>query len=632
MKTSVRSIPLAAGVLVISCTGGIALAQDLQQHVTYVCNGERMFIENCNIRDTSDTSNCMVGHPDTILPNGLMKYTYETRGALKKLFPTCKQPSADEVNRAKAFEKKQNDLYEANKKKAEDEVNAIEARQQQAITGKKPLTPEERTLNRCITSGRLPASCTGNALLGGFTQMIGQVLPDLAKEAAPGPNMAGAFEGGGWRIDFITDGVLVNCSMLAPNQQNYSIEFKGPRPRVVIDTTPKPLVLTYNADGTLTAPGPITIDGVIASGYTEGTTTKYGYAKEDAYGNKYDIYGNKVDGGSKITTPGHANFSPKRTTCPAVNVSTKNARVGVETMQTDLLKTAFGGDKGPPTPPGIRMHGIFAAPTGFSVQFFPEAAILGCGPDVARAYPYSVTAEGGKALIRVQAPDHPLNLALNPDGSIDTGATGPYQVHGRTITGQDANDNFTFAPMEVACNLAVLAPSKTIPSSGGAPATMTASGPGGAAAPGAPVISEPNHPLGNATLTITSDFPAQPGVPNPLAGYPYILYRDSFSNTLAKLGVQSPPGVAPLKVYGVACQNRSPDCQKIAQGLKAQAISAARGDATGKAVLPGVPPGTYYMLIPIRYNNQMVVWDLKIDMKAGANSITLDPKNAVPLK
>jgi hypothetical protein len=44
----------------------------------------------------------------------------------------------------------------------------------------------------------------------------------------------------------------------------------------------------------------------------------------------------------------------------------------MQTMRTDLLKTMLGGDKGPPTPAGIRMHGIFAASTGFSVQFSPS--------------------------------------------------------------------------------------------------------------------------------------------------------------------------------------------------------------------------------------------------------------------
>jgi hypothetical protein len=99
----IRSAVFSITVLLVLFVTGIAAAQTW--HVTYVCNGERMFIENCNIRDLSDTANCMVGHPDTVLSNGLMKYTYETRGNLKKLFPTCKQPPADEIARAKAFDK-----------------------------------------------------------------------------------------------------------------------------------------------------------------------------------------------------------------------------------------------------------------------------------------------------------------------------------------------------------------------------------------------------------------------------------------------------------------------------------------------------------------------------------------------
>ena len=85
------------------------------------------------------------------------------------------------------------------------------------------------------------------------------------------------------------------------------------------------------------------------------------------------------------------------------------------------------------------MHGIFAAATGFSVQFFPESAILGCGPDAARAYPYSVVADGSKAVIQINAPDHPLSLAFKADGSLEPNGTGAYQVHGRVVTGQ--NDN-----------------------------------------------------------------------------------------------------------------------------------------------------------------------------------------------
>jgi hypothetical protein len=628
VEMKIRSAVFSIAVLLVLFVTGIAAAQTL--HVTYVCNGERMFIENCNIRDLSDTATCMVGHPDTVLSNGLMKYTYETRGALKRLFPTCKQPSADEVARAKARDKKQNDLYEANVKKANEENDAIEARAQAVITGKKPQTAEERAITRCITSGRLPATCTGNSLLGAFGQMISQVLPGAAKEPTPGPNMAGVFQGvGNWRLDFIEGGVLVNCSTLSPNQQSYTLEFKNNHTAIIIDTTPKPLVLTLRADGTIVGPGPVTIDGVIASGYVGGGPgTGLGLViHKDQFGIDTDQFGNRYD--SSGNPVAHTVFSPKRATCPALNLSSKGAGVGGQTMQTDLLKTMFGGDKGPPTPPGIRMHGIFAASSGFSAQFFPESVILGCGPDAARAYPYTVVADGTRAVIKVEAPDHPLTPAFRADGSLDAGS-GPYQVHGRIVTGQNDDGDFTFAPLEQTCNLALLTPSKTIPS-GSAPAAVTASAgtPATATANRSGSLSTPNAPTGNAVLTIVSGFPAQPGVLNPLAGRPYVLLRDDYDTALKKGGIAIPPGMTGPKVVAGICGTRTPECQKALAAITADAASAIRADATGKASLPGVPPGSYYLMISTQYNKENLSWGFKLDLHAGANSVTLDQRNAI---
>jgi hypothetical protein len=81
MNTSLGAF-VCAGLL-SSFVAPITSAQDLQTKVTYVCNGERLVIDSCNIRDLSDSAKCMVGRPDTILSNGLMKYTYETRGDRK---------------------------------------------------------------------------------------------------------------------------------------------------------------------------------------------------------------------------------------------------------------------------------------------------------------------------------------------------------------------------------------------------------------------------------------------------------------------------------------------------------------------------------------------------------------------
>jgi hypothetical protein len=122
-------------------------------------------------------------------------------------------------------------------------VNQANAAGRQAASAVRPTPPknaEERAMRRCISSGRLPATCTGNQLLGAFSQMVGQVVPSAAKEPPPGPEIAGVFEGaGGWRLDFIDGGVLVNCSVLAPDQHGYAFDFKNNRATIVIDTTPR---------------------------------------------------------------------------------------------------------------------------------------------------------------------------------------------------------------------------------------------------------------------------------------------------------------------------------------------------------------------------------------------------------
>jgi hypothetical protein len=632
------NLMLAMGAL----SGALAAAQDIKLNVTYVCNGERMYMESCNIRDLSDTSTCMVAHPDRPQHNGFMAYTTETRGALKKLLPTCTQPTAQEIAKEEAFKKKQQEIYDANLAKANPQAaaqNSQRASTNQAGMNASQVAPpknaEERAMRRCVSSGRLVATCTGNGLLGAFTNMISKVLPGADKTPQqPGPNMAGVFQGAGhWRLDFIDEGVLVNCADLSPNQESYTLDVKSGHANLTINTTPRPLILAVHGDGTITGPpGPVTINGVIAAGYVSGAAGT-GATQRDSAGNLYDSAGNRVAGNANA---GYTRFEPKRVTCPAISLSSKGADVGVQTMETDLLKSVVGGDKGPPTPPGIRMHGIFAASTGFSVQFFPESAILGCGPDAARAYPYTVEVTGSGAAVKIAAPDHPLTLAFRPDGSLDPGGSGAYQVHGRIVTGQDDNDDFTFAPMELTCNLAVLAPSQQIPPSGGAAAMMNASGSnsGGASATvnGAGGVSTSAAPLGNAVLSVIPGLPAQPGAPNPLAGRPYVLLRSRYADAIAKGGVSVPLGVSPYVYVGTTCGNRTPDCQKIMDAIKADAASSVRADANGRGTFPGVPPGVYYLMISTVYNSKPFAWGQAVQLKPGANSVTLDLSNATPIK
>jgi len=617
---------------------GFSSAQDIKLNVTYVCNGEREYVESCNIRDTSDKSTCQVAHPDRPQHNGFMAYTSETRGALKRLLPTCTQPTAQELAKADAFQKKRQEILNANTLKANPQMAQTQTAQSQPAgyyaTPAPPKNAEERAMRRCVSSGRLPASCTGNQLLGAFSSMISSVLPTgndaASKGPTPGAEMAGVFQGaGGWRLDFIDGGVLVNCNGLSPNQESYSVSFASGHAVLTVATRPRPLVLTVHGDTITGSPGPVTLDGVIAAGYVGGATGT-GAAYKDSAGNLYDANKNRIAGNANA---GYTNFASKQVTCPAINLSSKDTGVGIQTMQTNLLKNVFGGDTGAPTPAGIRMHGIFAATTGFSVQFYPESVILGCGPDAARAYPYTVSAEGAGPAVKIDAPDHPLTLAIHPNGSLDPGSTAPYQVHGRIVVGENDDGDFTFAPMELTCNLGALAPSTQIPMSGGSASGVVAAASGGSASGATGTgIATPQAPLGNAVLSIVSGLAAQPGTPNALAGHPYILLRQSYTDSLAAGGVSVPPAVSPYLYVGQACGNHTPDCAKISAAIQAQAATAARADANGSGTLPGVLPGTYYLMVSTRFNNQPYAWEQPVTLHSGTNTLKLDLSNATPIQ
>ena len=229
---------------------------------------------------------------------------------------------------------------------------------------------------------------------------------------------------------------------------------------------------------------------------------------------------------------------------------------------------------------------------------------------MARAYPYVVQADGMQVAVKVAAPNHPLTLVLKPNNTLDPGS-GMYLVEGRRITGKNSNDDFTFAPLNSTCNLAVLSP-------GEVPSVAVATGT-------SPV------PAGDAVLTILSGLPAPPGTPNALASYPYVLLREDVATIIRKSGVAIPPGMSPEKIMGTACANRTPDCQTIQNALKAEKAAITFSDGTGKGTFPGVPAGSYYLMIATRYNNQGLRWGFKVDLKSGPNSITLDQSNGVPV-
>jgi hypothetical protein len=57
--------------------------------------------------------------------------------------------------------------------------------------------------------------------------------------------------------------------------------------------------------------------------------------------------------------------------------------------------------------------------------------------------------------------------------------------------------------------------------------------------------------------------------------------------------------------------------------------SRALIDSTGRAAItPPVPPGRYFVSGSTRSHDGVLVWDIKVDLKPGDNSVVLDQSNA----
>jgi hypothetical protein len=151
LRKNIRLVNLGIAVLF----GVFASAQDVKLNLTYVCSGERMYVESCNIRDLSDNATCQVAHPDRPQHNGFMAYTSETRGSLKKLLPTCTQPTAKEIANEEAFKKKQQELYDAAVAKANPQPPPQAANQPNAGRPQSPVgmpAPPKNAEERAIRS------------------------------------------------------------------------------------------------------------------------------------------------------------------------------------------------------------------------------------------------------------------------------------------------------------------------------------------------------------------------------------------------------------------------------------------------------------------------------------------------
>src|SRR6266478_6746948 len=143
----------------------------------------------------------------------------------------------------------------------------------------------------------------------------------------------------------------------------------------------------------------------------------------------------------------------------------------------------------------------------------------------------------------------------------------------------------------------------------------------------AAAIAAADAPPRTAVLTIVTGFTTQPGVPNPVGNHGFYLLKDNAEIAFAKGGFRAPQGTPILNAMNSECEKKTADCKTAVASIIADSATAVKTDADGKATMPPVLPGVYYLFGIGKYEGQALMWNLKVQIKAGPNSVILEKRN-----
>jgi hypothetical protein len=430
-----------------------------------------------------------------------------------------------------------------------------------------------------------------------------------------------------------------NCGDLTPVGYPYNIQKQGSSVRVLVHNEPNPFTLTMRPDGGFTGPGLISVTGKIITGYDTVTKTQMidGRAAmfDECNGpcqttSRTPVYSPKTE----RCTIGSLSPPPKRRPEPA---QPAGADSGILGMLTETLNT---GEMTMNAEDGFRIVGKYSGGR-LLLDFTTTSVILDCDQAHIRST-YTVENAPNTFIVHIDNPAGPVALAVQPDNSLR--GSGSTTINGRLVTGMQG-DQVTFTPTQATCETGTFQPQNGSTGTKVAaaaepppPATRAVSSVSASPAPGpsapvppassASVAPAAAAPAGSARLIISTAFPTGG---NPLVGRNILLMKDSYDNVLRKIGAPIPPGTTPgkaMKSFAIACRPPA-DCKAANAAMAPYFVGRATVDPTGKAIVaPQLPPGSYFVSVAAPGTGGVLVWDVKVDLKPGENSVTLDPQNA----
>lgn len=336
--------------------------------------------------------------------------------------------------------------------------------------------PGSVAVRHCVESGRSEMECLGEGMKTGLNQLMGGDMQEAVIGKTPnGLRLTGVYTSNGFNLNFRQDLVYVFCGSLLQEPRTYTVNRSGMQISVSIPITSPPLILSYNADGSLAGGGrTITVAGEVPAGGggasttngMETTTTTTQRQLEPGEEREYSADQLHQNGGqfSVDQTTTSSNWAPSTFQRPRTVPKTERCTVGTLPATSESIKTASiltqvlgsKASKSANSKPGLRLNGTYAVSGGLKIEFRDDSATLECGESF-NSEGYEISRENGQLVVTFQNNTGPLSLVLQPNGTL-TGA-GNIEVTGRKAI-QGSSGGVDYLPRNARCNLGILEATK----------------------------------------------------------------------------------------------------------------------------------------------------------------------------
>jgi len=355
--------------------------------------------------------------------------------------------------------------------KVDDEFRAADAEAHYA------KDPGSVAVRHCVESGRSEMECLGEGMKIGMNQLMGgDIQESIVGKTPTGLRFTGVYSSNGFGLNFRQDMVYVVCGTLLPEPRKYTVDRSGTQVSVSIPITSPPLVLTYNAEGSLAGGGrTIAVAGEVPAGgggasttyEAQTTTTTTQRQLEPGEQREYSADQLHQNGGqfsvdqqttstnwSPTTTYQRPRTVPKTERCtvgtlPATSESLKTATVLTQVLGSKASKSANSA-------PGLRLNGKYEVQGGLKIEFRDDSATLECGESL-NSEAYQVVRENGQMVVKFQNNTGPLSLIMQPNNTL-TGS-GDVEVTGRRAV-QGSGGGIDYQSRNARCSLGTLTASR----------------------------------------------------------------------------------------------------------------------------------------------------------------------------